>query len=414
MFDSLNWIEPNNEKHALTGRSATVPGIPTITKVLPLNMGFLVYFTPPEYDGGSPILNYGAVDPSQHWISSWSGSPHILLDSPLFVQGTGAPGSSAQLQILAQNAVGWSNASSQYAAVTISGTQFSNLSDPCWWYNSGTFYGNGDFSQYGGDANAIPPAWGGTGDAPNANDIEVDWQSVDITCVSGPGCVKLYNPVQGNWAPCITGYTQTLYSGGSLSPLLSSPSLLPSSPLPLSLILIFNSITDSPIWQYWTCSFYPTYDSAYWTVKWETSNDVVASNIFSLSPFVTSPVSGVFTKNQWNQVYVPFGSNPSIFNLSTNGVTGKKDIYKMVIQQGDGNSGLWYADNLGFSNSINNSATSTSTTTSTTSSSSSTSSSSTASSTMSTTTGSAKSSAAITCFSLVSSGVIATVILLYL
>lgn len=172
------------------------------------------------------------------------------------MQGATNVSVTANFQMFAQNAVGWSGASALSSSATISGIAPSSTS-PSWWYHSGDFYGSCDFSWPGGDGNARPDVYGGTGQPPLAIDIEIDWQSKDITCASGAtGCVKVVNQpaAPGNWAPCVSGQPQAVYGAN-----------------------------NQPIWKYWTISLYPTYAAANWSIRFLPP---------SIPPSLSSPCSG--------------------------------------------------------------------------------------------------------------------------
>ena len=278
----------------------TPSGTPVVTA---LPMGWKVNFTPVP-----GAINYVVVDLNQHWYSSFAGSPHIQSQPPIFVQGVSgaAAGSTAALQVFAQSANGSWSAGSASARVTRIGGSLPTYSDPYWVYHAGQYNWSCDFSQPGGDAGAILPHFGGTGTPSNAEDVDIAWFDTSVPAVSGPGSIRIKHTVTGNFSPCALGTTIDL---------IGHP------------------------YAYWTLAILPEYANADYTVVYEGHDDAVVSNTVTLAQYVTRPTKGSFTPNQWNFVNVP---------MAALGV--KAGLYKTIISQVSGQSGIWHVDDLGWAN----------------------------------------------------------------
>lgn len=273
----------------------TVTGLP---------LGWRVAFAPV-----AGAINYVATDLNQHWLSSAAGSPHVQSQPPIFAQGVSGASStaSATFTVFAQTSSGAWNQVGQANGPTQIGGSVPAWTDPFWIYNAGVFNGSCDFSQLGGDPNALLPQFGGTGKPSGANDVDIAWWDTGTAGVSGPQSIRVKSPVADNFSPCFLGTT---------------------------LDLIGHPYT------YWTVAIRPDYVNADFTLVFEGNNDLVVSNQVTLSGFVTAPAAGHFTANAWNRVNVPMTALKV-----TNGV------YKTIIQQPYSQSGIWHVDALGFSNS---------------------------------------------------------------
>jgi hypothetical protein len=250
-----------------------------------LQCTFKLSFTPPD-NGGSPILGYYAYDPRTPWVTSWAGSSHVLKRSPILIQG-GSGTHSFVVQAVNKNGVGPASALSN--SVTSPGTQ-PPATDPYWIYHAGSFDWAGDFSWPGGGV--TPPSVPGIA-------VETDWFDESVPALSGPGCIAIVLPVPGNFAPVVQGKTIDLVALG---------------------------------YKYWTIAIRPGYDKPHFTIKFETVNDRIVTNMVPLNKY------GTFTKDHWTTINIP------ISDFALQGRT----IYKIVLETRE--AGSWHVDNLGFCN----------------------------------------------------------------
>jgi hypothetical protein len=260
-----------------------LPGAPTGLVATALPYAFKLSFTPPD-DGGAPILGYYAHDPKAPWIKSWAGSARVLKRSPILIQG-GSGTHSFVVQAVNKNGVGPLSVLSNSA--TSPGT-LPAADDPYWIYHAGSFNWMGDFSFPGG---AAPPK------VPDGRAFEIDWFDKSVPALSGPGCIGIVLPGGGNFAP----HAKT-----------------------------FDVVALG--YKYWTIAIRPGFDKPDFTIKFETTNDVVVTKVLSLNKY------GTFTKGQWTTINIPMA------DFALQGRT----MYKMLLETRE--AGSWHVDNLGFCN----------------------------------------------------------------